>query len=192
MAILLMVIGLIIYFIFNVIPITKLHYLFAYLGLALALASGIGIMANENNHFGMKVETTKSTKSIKPTAAMGPVKIMIYKRIGTKGPKVYVYNGKKNHTQISSKTFNQIKTGAKTAKLVTTEERYVYKNKIYQGLFGFLDNQNELKKRTNTFELPKSWKVMTKQEAEKLKKQLLKQLALKKKMMQMQAANAGK
>ena len=70
MAILFLIIGLVIYFIFNVIPITKFHYLIAYLGLALALVSGIGIMANENVHFGMSEKTTTKVQTIKPTTSV--------------------------------------------------------------------------------------------------------------------------
>ena len=169
MAILFLIIGLVIYFIFNVIPITKFHYLIAYLGLALALVSGIGIMANENVHFGMSEKTTK------PTTSVGQVNLLVYKQVGSQGPKIYVYNSQKQHTQANIKTSSSVKTGYQAAKLVTKETRYEFKNKFYKLLFGFLGKENELKKRTNIFEIPSSWKVLSTKEVANLKKQMIAQ-----------------
>lgn len=183
MAILLLIIGLVIYFIFNVIPITKFHYLFAYLGLALALVSGIGIMANENAHFGMSEKTTTKVQTIKPTTQVGQLNLLVYKQVGSKGPKVYIYNGKSKHTQANTKTINKVKTGYTTAKLVTKETRYQFKNKFYKLLFGFLGKENQLKKRVNTFELPNTWKVLSTSQVTKLKKQMI---VMQKKQMQAQ------
>ncbi|MDT9619413.1 DUF4811 domain-containing protein [Lactobacillus jensenii] len=189
MAIFLLIIGLVIYFIFNVIPITKFHYLFAYLGLALALTSGIGMMANENAHFGMEAKTTNKQVTIKPTASVGQLNLLVYKQVGNKGPKVYIYNGKKKHTQVNTKTINKVKTGYTTATLVTQETRYHFKNKFYKLLFGFLGKENQLKQRVNTFEVPNTWKVLSTSQVTKLKKQMI---AMQKKQMLMQAQMQNK
>lgn len=151
MAILFLIIGLVIYFIFNVIPITKFHYLIAYLGLALALVSGVGIMANENAHFGMSEKTTTKEQTIKPTASVGQINLLVYKQVGSEGPKIYIYNNKNKHTQVNTKTTNRVNKGYLSAKLVTKETRYEFKNKFYKLLFGFLGKNHELKKRVNTF-----------------------------------------
>lgn len=175
MAILFLIIGLVIYFIFNVIPITKFHYLIAYLGLALALVSGIGIIANENTHFGMSEKTTTKVQTIKPTASVGQINLLVYKQVGSKGPKIYVYNSQKQHTQANIKTSSSVKTGYQAAKLVTKETRYEFKNKFYKLFFGFLGKNHELKKRVNTFEVPTSWKVLSTKEVANLKKQMMAQ-----------------
>jgi hypothetical protein len=159
----------------RIINITKFHYLIAYLGLALALVSGIGIMANENVHFGMSEKTTTKVQTIKPTTSVGQVNLLVYKQVGSQGPKIYVYNSQKQHTQANIKTSSSVKTGYQAAKLVTKETRYEFKNKFYKLLFGFLGKENELKKRTNIFEIPSSWKVLSTKEVANLKKQMIAQ-----------------
>ena len=106
---------------------------------------------------------------------MGQVNLLVYKQVGSQGPKIYVYNSQKQHTQANIKTSSSVKTGYQAAKLVTKETRYEFKNKFYKLLFGFLGKENELKKRTNIFEIPSSWKVLSTKEVANLKKQMIAQ-----------------
>ncbi|WP_310652611.1 DUF4811 domain-containing protein, partial [Lactobacillus jensenii] len=78
----------------------------------------------ENAHFATEAKTTNKQGTIKPTASLGQLNLLVYKQFGNKGPKVYIYNGRKNHTKVNTKTINKVKTRYTTATLFTQETRY--------------------------------------------------------------------
>lgn len=144
----------------------------------LLVGSLVAITAADSWHWGMKQETKTTTKLIKPVSSMKQMdtNMLIEQKLGTKKEKIVVYKlttkGKVKHTQADMHTTNKykhIKSGE--AKMVTKTKQYVYKNNFFKTLFAGLGDGSVYKSRTNTFELPDNYIVLTSQQAKDLQKQ---------------------
>lgn len=145
---------------------------------ALLVFSLTAITAADNWHWGMKKETVTTTKQIKPVSAIKQMdmNMLIEQKLGTKDEKIVVYKlsdkGKTKHTQVDVNTTNKYKhVKSDDAKLVTKTQQYVYKNSFFKLLFAGLGDGSVYKSRTNTFELPDNYVVLTSKQAKDLQKQ---------------------
>lgn len=136
------------------------------------------ITAADSWHWGMKQETKTTTQTIKPVSSLKQMdmNMLIEQKLGTKNEKIVVYKlsdkGKTKHTQIDVNTTNKYKhIKAGDAKLVTKTKQYVYKNNFFKLLFAGLGGKSVYKSRTNTFELPDNYVVLTSKQAKDLQKQ---------------------
>lgn len=141
----------------------------------------IGLMlANEQQHFGMKTEKVTTTHAIYPSTAMkgSNIKLLLFQPLGNGDETVYVYKTdptqkKVTTTKADEKTTNTFEKSAntKTAHVVTTTTRYTYKNKFYETFFAGLNNNHQYKSQTNTFKVNKNWYVLSTKQAKALAKQ---------------------
>lgn len=134
---------------------------------------------NYHDHFGMRKVTTTETRTIYSASNSDTLPLALYQPVGTSGKNnVYIYNTQEKqktpkHTQANEYTTNKIKwTNSSTAKLVTKETRWQFKNSFYKNLYMWSGMGNTLDKRVNTFEYPKTYVKITTKQAEKLKKQM--------------------
>lgn len=145
---------------------------------ALLVFSLVAITAADSWNWGMKLETKTTTKLIKPVSSIKQMdmNMLVEQKLGTKDEKIVVYKlpheSKTKHTQTDIHTTNKYKHIAGTeAKLVTKTKQYVYKNQFYKLLFAGLGDGSVYKSRTNTFELPDNYVVLTAKQAKSLQKQ---------------------
>lgn len=165
MIIALIIIGILIYFTLNIMGDFPGHKVIAYLALILALGSTIALIGHEKAHWGMK--TTTTTKTVKIKSLTTQFNLVTYRKLGSGAQaRIYVYKNTANkvaHTQANTNTKNYVHTSAsnKTATIKVVEKRYVFKNGWNKLLFSIVGRNNQLKSRTNTFELPQSWQVLS-------------------------------
>ena len=89
MIILILIAFAVLFFMFNVLPITKSNHLWSLLFLAGFILSGAAIIANDVNHFGMQVQSqTKTYHLASDSDKMG---VLLYKALGNGQEKIYVY-----------------------------------------------------------------------------------------------------
>lgn len=176
MIIAIIIVGILLYFIFNIIPMFPGSKILGYLGLLIAFLGGLATVAHVSTHWGMELKTT--TKTVKIKSVSDQLSLLTYQKLGTGSEKVYIYkdaNNKQKHTQTATNTTNKTKTiSGTTAKLVVSEKRWEFKNSWYKTLFGVMDLAGRLDSRTNTFELPSSWYTMSTTQVQKFAK-LMKQ-----------------
>ena len=174
MLIFLLVIFVVLFFLFMVLPLGKRHFIGAGCFLILAILCGAALIANDTYHMGMKVQKTTTVKPL-VSSVDGQMPILLYQPLGTSGQqKIYLYK-----TKTTQKKPQAIKTKNMSAKTTTTttkpqvvisEQRYVYKNSLSKLLFGILGNNNELKHRSYTFKVGSDWYILSVKQAQKLGK----------------------
>ncbi|CAK8054344.1 DUF4811 domain-containing protein [Eupransor demetentiae] len=152
------------------------------IGFAGIIASVALITANMHDHFGMKTETVTSKTQIysaASTASSDDYGVLLYQPLGTNGKEnVYIYRSQKNSLQpkptepdLKTTTKRQSISGEK-AYLYTKTTRYVYKNGFWSFLFGWADNNKEIKTRTQTYQIPDNWIALSTAQAKQLQKKL--------------------
>lgn len=179
MSIIILILATICFFYFTVLPTVKHHMVYAVISFLIMVFSTGAIVANDTYHWGMDVQKTTKVRPL--TSAVPQLDVLLYQPLGTGSEKVYLY-----HEHASEKKMKATKTedssakyssNAKNARLVITEERYVYKNKAAKFFFSILDNNNRLKHRTYDFQLTSDWYVLSTKQAKALQKLMQKNKA---------------
>lgn len=187
MILIILILAVIAFIYFNVIP-KKGHLPVAIISLIIATLCIVGIVAHDNDHYGMKVKTTTVKKEL-VSSASPQFPILLYQPLGNGTEKVYLYktnNTDKKPTSIKvNKSHAVVKTAAKPTITIKTQ-RYVFDDNMQKFLFDWFGHNNELKKREYIFNVPKNWKVLSVKEAKALQKKMAKQAAMMKKMQQIQ------
>lgn len=162
-----------------------LRYSLGVLTLLSLIASVAFLTDHFVNHTGMEVKTTTKTNTIysagDSSVAFG---LLIYKEVGTSsGNYVLIYRDKKTDKKASAhfvpntkKIIEAVKKTAtyKTARqdeatLTMTTKRYVWKSDLYEWLFGFAGESNELVSQKSVVTVPEdTWLILTQDEAKKL------------------------
>ena len=174
MIILILIAFAVLFFMFNVLPITKSNHLWSLLFLAGFILSGAAIIANDVNHFGMQVQSqTKTYHLASDSDKMG---VLLYKALGNGQEKIYVYKtsakqAKPKPTKTSDFSAKVTRTKEDSYLKVTTK-RYVYTNKLSKLLFGVFGNNREVKHRYYHFYVNKDWYVLSTDQAARLSKLL--------------------
>lgn len=176
MILFLLIIAVICFMYFNIIP-KKGHTIWAGISLLVVFFSIVGIVAHDYNHFGMTAKTTTVKKEL-VSSANPKLPMLLYQPLGNGTEKIYLY--KTNNAEKKPKAIQTEKTSAKVKSankpLVTIKTtRYTYSNGWNKFMFGIFGHDNELKHRQYTFSVPKNWKILSINEAKALQKKLLKQ-----------------
>lgn len=144
-----------------------------FIGLTLSV---IAIVANMHSHFGMKtVVTTTKTEIYSAGSPQQQFGVLLYQSVGTAGKEnVYIYKAspdakKTTLAKPDLKTTSQrvAVAGDKAYKIVQTT-RYVYRNNTYKFLFGWADNNHQLKHKHVIYQVPATWIAMTPDQAKSL------------------------
>lgn len=181
MILLILILAIIAFIYFNVIP-KKGHRPLALISLALAFLGVVGIVAHDYGHFGMKVKTTTSRQEL-VSSVTPKLPVLLYQPLGNGQEKVYLYKtnnaAKKPTASKTDHTSTKLQT-AKTASVTIKTERYVFDNQFNRFLFGWFGHDQELKHREYNFKLPKNWRVLSVKEAKALQQKLARQAAMMK------------
>lgn len=138
--------------------------------------SGVLIVKNDHDHYGLHNVTTTKTTTIYSASPSKQMPMMIYQSIGTADKhRVYVYKTsadakKTTHTAAKVTTTNTVKTTTGKNRIVTTKTYREYKNNTYKFWFGLADNGHQYVKEHNTIYLNKNWTVLSAQQAKQLQK----------------------
>lgn len=173
MIIVILILAVILFIYFNVIP-GKGHTLVSWISLIITLLCVLGIVEHDYNHWGLKTETQTSTQNL--TSSVNPnLPILLYQPLGNGTEKVYLYktnnNQKKPKAIILDKVATKVKQG-KEASLKIRTTRYIYKDNFSRIMFSAFSRNNELKHREYIFTLPSNWKVISTKDMQKLQKQM--------------------
>lgn len=130
------------------------------------LASLALITLNVTNHFGMKKEATVTSEALVSSATSKDFDVLLYQPLGNGKEKVYLYRTneeqkKPTATKTEQTSYTVKQTQTSHAKVTIKKYVWVYKNKFYELLFGITDNNHEYIKQHYTFEIPKSWPVLS-------------------------------
>lgn len=173
MILIILILAVIVFIYFNVIP-KKGHTPLAWLSLIVAVFCVVGIVEHDYNHFGMKAETTTVKKDL-VSSASPKLPILLYQPLGNGTEKVYLYktnNADKKPTPTKTdKTTSKVVKNASSASVTVTTKRYVFNNGLDSFLFGWFGYNNELKSREYTFSVPKTWQVLSVKQAKSLANQ---------------------
>lgn len=138
--------------------------------------SGVMIVKNDHDHYGLHNVRTTTTKTIYSASPSKQLPMMIYQSIGTADQhRVYVYkasaNAKKTqHTAAKVTTTNTVKRTTGKNRIVTTKTYREYQNGAYKFWFGLAGNGHQYVKEHNTIYLNKNWTVLSAQQAKQLQK----------------------
>lgn len=172
MSIVILVLATILFFIFTVLPTIKYRFIYALLAFAVMIGMTSVIVLNDSYEFGMKVETTKTTRPL-VSSTTEQLDTLLYQQLGTGSERVYLYK-----TDVAQKKPQATKTAdttvkyhytTKTPTVTITEERYVYQNKWSKFFFSILHNDKRLKHRTYDFAINQNWYVLSTKQAQRLK-----------------------
>ena len=175
MLIILLIIAVLLYSFFNVLPVVKHNHVWGILCLVVAVICGAAIVAHDDYHYGMKTETTTKTYNLVSSGSK-KMDMLLYQPLGNGKEKVYLY--KTNASQKKPTATKTVKLSTKQettngpTQLVIKEERYKYKNGWNRAMFAFLKGNNEVKHRTYTFKVNKKWVVLTVKQAKALAKMM--------------------
>lgn len=149
---------------------------------AIFIISTIGVTANYSHYWGMKKVTTTHTQKIYSAASASHLPVNLYQPVGTSGEdNVYLYNTQQNqkkpsHTQANEHTYSSDHlTSSNQPRLVTTEQRWRYKNGFYKLLFMGNGMNGKLAHRTNQLYYPKTYVKVSVKQMKMLKKSLASQ-----------------
>lgn len=147
------------------------------LGLILVMGvSGVFIVKNDRDHYGLHNVTTTTTQTIYSASPSKQMPMMIYQSLGTADKhRVYVYktsaNAKKtHHTTAKVTTTNTVKRTTGKNRIVTQKTYREYQSKAYKFWFGLADNGHQYVKEHNTIYLNQDWTVLSTQQAKQLQK----------------------
>lgn len=173
MLVFLLLIFVVLFFLFMVLPWGKYHFVSAGLFLILTTLCGGALIANDTYHVGMKVQKTTMIKPL-VSSVDGQMPILLYQPLGNGQEKIYLYKTstkQKKPKAIKTKDMSaKVNTTTAKSQVVITEQRYVYQNGLSKLLFGLLGNNNELKHRNYTFKVGSDWSVLSVKQAQKLGK----------------------
>jgi hypothetical protein len=146
------------------------------------------MVANFNNHFGMKKVTTTTTKQVYSAAgSASPAGTLIAAEVGTKSNNyVLVYADKENGSaeqhfvpnqkdivEAVKKTATYKTADVDKATVTTKTTRWEWSNDLYKSLFGFGGEGGSLYKQTSVVTVPEdTWVVMTAGQAASLKEKM--------------------
>lgn len=171
MMLILLLVFVVLFFLFMVLPFWKARYFKATIALIGAIICGGMLVANDSYHYQMKAASTTTTQTMHST--LPKMNALMYQPLGNGSEKIYLYKTKPSQKKPTAcKTDHLItkvkRTTAKKATVTITEENYIYKNSFSKFMFGLLNNNHILKERRYTFNLPKDWMVLSTQQAKKL------------------------
>lgn len=175
MLIAILIISVILFAFFNILPVIKGHQVVAGFFLLVAILSGLAIVGKDNYHFGTKVQTTSQTT---PLVSSGDKKInvLLYQPLGNGQEKVYLYKTDDKQKAPKPIKTDHLKTQVKwtngSSKMVVKEERYVSSSNLSRTLLGNIKPKDTLKQRTYTFYINKNWSVLSVAQAKQLAKAL--------------------
>lgn len=174
MIILILIIAIICFIYFNVIP-GKGHNVVSWISLIAILLSIVGIVEHDHNHWGMTTKTTTTSKQL--VSSVSPkLPVLLYQPLGNGTEKIYLYKtdkfDKKPKPTKTDQTSVKVNKNAKEARVDIKNTRYVYKDSFSQFLFYGFDHDGELKNREYVFSVPKNWQVISVQDMKKLQKQM--------------------
>lgn len=155
-----------------------LQYSISGLFLIISIVMSCFLMLNDNSHFGMKLVTQTTTTKIASVSKNKQLGLLIYKQLGTGNERVYIYrpanSDKTTHTQIKYNTTNNVvqNNNIKTPELVTKTQKYTYKNNFWKVMFIGLSLDKEIYHRTNTFNIPSNWYVVSTNQLQQLEQKL--------------------
>lgn len=128
---------------------------------------------NYSHHFGMHQVTTTTKQTV--YSAGGKLPLAIYQPVGTSGRdnvlvyKTNLHQAKVHHTQANEYTTSKMKfSNRQLPQLTTTETRWRFKNKFYQGLYMWSGMDGTLVKRTNVINYPQAYVKVTTAQAKQL------------------------
>lgn len=137
------------------------------------------ITANMNNHFGMKVQE-KTDKTQIYSAQENTYGVLAYQNLGKSGrEKVFIYKKAASDKETTiAKPDLKTKTAIEhidgnQAFQITKKKVYVYENGFYSFLFGLAGNNNEVKEKQVTYQVPATWLALSMEDGAKLKAILL-------------------
>lgn len=144
------------------------------------IVSSFFIVINWKYHYGMKQETTITSKLIYPTSASKQMKTLVYQPIGSQNKhKIYIYRtildpDKIVHTQDNIMTKNKVVISHGKPFLEVRNTRWIYNSGLSTFWFGITGQNKSFLKRINTFHINKDWVVLSVSQANKLKKRMIK------------------
>lgn len=146
--------------------------LWSLLCLAILIASITVFVGYDNNHLGMRVQTTTQTRPlVSPSKALN---VLTYKQLGTGAERIFVYRtnpqGKTLTTRADTNVTTRVQTVAanQPATITTTTQRYVCANQLSRLMFGIIGGEGEVKHVTYTFRVNDQWLVVNANQAAKL------------------------
>lgn len=122
------------------------------------------IVANFNQHFGMKQVAHSQTVDLVSSVGQEDTDALLYKPLGDGTEKIYLYKTEdmeKPKSAGSQQVENHVSQDAEQAQLTTKRTEWVYKNNFYRLLFGLSGNNHEFIKQENQFELPSDWEILS-------------------------------
>ena len=142
---------------------------------------GLGLsISNEDFHFGMKQVTTTKTMPLVSAVPTKEMNLLMYQPLGTEGEKIYLYRTsdqqkKPKQSQADINVTNIVESKAKKAQLVQKTTIWDYKNKWMRFLFKMPNDEREVIKVENIYQVPSSWLVLSTQQAHQLQATLKKE-----------------
>lgn len=144
------------------------------------MISVVAMVANMHDHFGMKtVTTTTKTQIYSAGSAQQTFGVLLYQSVGTAGKEnVYIYKATPTAEKTTlakpdlKTTSSRVAVSGNRAYKVVQRTRYVYRNNGYKFLFGWADNNQQLKHRHVIYQVPATWVAMTPDQAKSLSAKL--------------------
>lgn len=155
---------------------TAMSLVFAFLFIVSLVLS----ISNEDFHFGMKkVTVTTKTSLVSAVPAKG-MDMLLYQPLGTKGEKIYLYRTSENQkkpkqSRADINVNNRVESGSKKAQLIQKTTVWDYQNKWMRFLFKMPNDEREVIKVENIYQLPSSWLVLSTKQARQLQETMKKQ-----------------
>lgn len=129
--------------------------------LILTLGSLGLIIGNYHSHLGMKVETTEINYPL--TSSVKNKQILLYKQLGTKNERVYLYKTNPLDDKLSKtnpfKSHVIIQQNQKKNQLTVLSHYWVYRNEETRLLFSIGERNHQLINKTLKFQLQPHWQI---------------------------------
>ncbi|KRM10202.1 DUF4811 domain-containing protein [Paucilactobacillus suebicus] len=131
------------------------------IGLILTLGSITLIILNYHSHLGTVEENSTITYPL--TSSVKGQKVLIYKQLGTKSERIYLYKtnplNKKLEKTNPANTIVSVKNNQKTNQLKITKTYRVYPSEELQILFGVASKDHQFVRQHYQFSLKPGWQV---------------------------------
>ncbi|MDO4912557.1 MAG: DUF4811 domain-containing protein [Lactobacillus sp.] len=170
MLIAILIIALILAFIFTTNPTIKFHLGYGAIFFVIAAWSTGMLIANQNNHVGMKKVATSETQTIKSVSPK--MDMLLYKNHGNGKEKVYIYDNKKTTKADTSTKITVKKADVKYASVTVKKYRYDYASGMDNMLYAMIADTSTITNRHYIFTIPNSWIVLSTDQGAQLQKVL--------------------
>lgn len=155
----------------NVFGKTLFHKLLMCLFAVVFIVSGIFVVLNDHNEFGMEKTVEKKQIDLVSSGDKEMLPILLYQPLGDGKEKVYLYRTSDSEELKKTGTdqvTNQVVQSKDDASFTQETTYWVYENNFYKLLFGIADNDHKYANQSNTFSLPDTWQVLSADEAKAL------------------------